>query len=322
MGQQFDHPEKTTSPRPASSFATHADGGHTLTPGWEGSSDAGSPASRASMAAIHARPPITGDARRAPTCEIRALTTIAELVESYRLRYEIYGALGYLQCANSFGLEIDSCDLSSIPFGAFHAQTGEMIGTLRLITTEPQLEYERMISCVLAEIYDSELAARALAPRQRRLPSIVTDEIDRQITAFNTDGYVVHELSRFIVRPDHRSTNLSLGLVMMAMAHAMQAAPAVFIASCLPRHVPLYARYGFAKLPHTEYEYFDSVGQIANTIICRSDVLPPPMQSHLDELLRSVASGASEHTHELSRDSRALFHLAAPRRARRITMEW
>jgi len=65
MGQQFD-PENAPL-LPPSSFATHADGGHALT-----------------------------DPRRAPTCEIRALTTVAELVKSYQLRHEIYGALGYL----------------------------------------------------------------------------------------------------------------------------------------------------------------------------------------------------------------------------------
>jgi len=291
MGQQFD-PENAPL-LPPSSFATHADGGHALT-----------------------------DPRRAPTCEIRALTTVAELVKSYQLRHEIYGALGYLQGSNKFGLEIDSCDLSSVPFGAFHAATGELVGTLRLITPEPVFEYEWLITLLLTELSDREIAEQVVAPRQRRLPSIVNDDIDRAIAEFNSDGYVVYEMSRFIVHPDHRSANLTVGLAMAAMAYAMQSGPAVFIASCLPRHVPLYAKYGFVKLPNTDYEYFDSVGQMANVIICRSDVLPRPIQSRVDDLLRSTASGASEYMHELSRDSRALFRLAAARRTRRTNTEW
>jgi N-acyl-L-homoserine lactone synthetase len=287
-----------------------------LNAGWQGSSDVTSPASHA-LPAMHA-----ADTGRAPTCEIRALTTAAELADSYRLRYEVYGTLGYLRCSNRFGLEIDAYDLSSIPFGAFHASTGEMVGTLRLITSEPVFEYEWLITLLLTELSDPEIAEQALAARHCKLPSVASDDIEREITAFNSGGYAVHELSRFIVHPAHRSANLSLGLVMAAMAYAMQSGPALFIASCLPRHVPLYAKYGFSKLPNTEFEYFDSVGQIANTIICRSDFLPRPMQSRMDDLLRSAASGASEHTHELSRDSRALFRLAAARPGRRTTLEW
>lgn len=280
-----------------------------LNTGWQRSSDVASPASRALPA-------------MAPTCEIRALTTAAELADSYRLRHEVYGTLGYLRCSNKFGLEIDGYDLSSIPFGAFHASTGEMVGTLRLITGEPVFEYEWLITLLLTELSDAEIAEQALARSHCKLPSIVSDDIDREIAAFNSGGHPVHELSRFIVHPAHRSANLSLGLVMAAMAYAMQSGPAIFIASCLPRHVPLYAKYGLSKLPNTDFEYFDSVGQTANTIIGRSDVLPRPMQSRMDDLLRSAASGASEHTHALSRDSRALFRLATSRPGRRTTLEW
>ena len=44
------------------------------------------------------------------TCEIRALDTAAELIESYRLRYDVYSALGYLRRCNEPKLEIDGYD--------------------------------------------------------------------------------------------------------------------------------------------------------------------------------------------------------------------
>lgn len=84
----------------------------------------------------------------------------------------------------------------------------------------------------------------------------------------------------------------------------------------------MYASYGFVTLPHTGVDYHDSVGRLANTVICRGDALPPPMRSHVDQLSCAMADGAPQHVHELSRDSRAVFRLAAPRRARRRTMEW
>jgi predicted GNAT family N-acyltransferase len=243
----------------------------------------------------------------APCYELRPLETEAELYESYRLRYEVYGALGYLQCFNRSQLEVDAYDRTSIPFGAFDMRNGELIGTLRLITTEPQLDYDRLIENVIIECQDGELREQAAPPPKHLLPAIGSEEIERELAAFNRDHYIVHELSRFIVQPRHRYTHVSRALVQIAMAHAMLAGPAVFIAGCLPRHVRLYANYGFVKLPHTDLSRFESVGQMANTIVCRSDVLPGPMQTQVDAMLRAMTSGALEHTHELSRDSHARF---------------
>lgn len=266
-----------------------------------------------------ARPPLASD-RPVTTYEIRILATVRELVESYWLRYDTYEALGYLRCCNPSKLEIDPYDLMAIPLGAFDAVSGRMVGTLRIVTTELQPVYQRLISRVLTEFADHDLTQQALGSRPHRLPAIVTDEIDRQIAAVNTEQLAVHELSRFIVHPDHRSSHVSRGLVQLALAYATRSAPAVLIAGCQPRHIRLYASYGFVQLPHTGVDFHDSVGQFANTIICRSDALPGPMRSRVDALLRAMAEGTSHHTHELSRDSRAVFRLAAPRRARRGTI--
>jgi predicted GNAT family N-acyltransferase len=270
-----------------------------------------------------ASPTLAGDAQAATSCEIRVLASVPELVESYQLRHEVYRALGYLQRFNTSGLEIDEYDLLSIPFGAFDIVSGTLLGTLRLITTERQPDYARMIEHVLTEVGDAELAAQALGPRPRPLPAIVSDQIDRQIVAFNTDGFVVNELSRLIVRPGHRGSGTSRGLILMGFAQAMRHGPTIIIAGCLPEHNQMYARYGLSKLPHTGLDYFDNVGQIANTLISRTDVLPQPTQGHLDELLCAMATEVPEHTLELGRDSRARYRFGgAPRRFKRQTMEW
>jgi hypothetical protein len=294
---------------------------HPTDPPWR----AASPMSASPMSAS----PMSAGARSSPTSsrpvatyELRMLTTVAELVESYWLRYDTYGALGYLRCFNPSKLEIDPYDLMSIPLGAFDAVSGRMVGTLRIVTTELQPMYQRLISRVLTEFADHDLTQQALGARPYQLPAIVSDGIDRQIAAVNAERFAVHELSRFIVHPDHRSSHVSRGLVQLALAYATRSGPAVFVAGCQPRHVRLYASYGFVQLPHIDIVFHDSVGQLANTLICRSDALPGPMRSQVDGLLRSMTEGASEHAHELSRDSRALFRLAAPRRARRRTIEW
>lgn len=261
-------------------------------------------------------------ARERASCEIRVLGSVAELVESYRLRYEVYNALGYIQRTNESMLEIDAYDSLSIPFGAFDPVSGAMIGTLRLITAEPQPAYNRLIRHVIAEFADASLTKQALEPWRYPLPSIITDEIDRQIEAFNTERFCVNELSRTIVRPGHRNSGVSRGLMEFGLAHAARFAPALLIGGCLPEHLPMYARYGYRKLPHTGLDHFECVGQLANTVVCRTDMLPHPTRAHVDEMLRTMESGATECTLEISRDARALYRFAPAQRARRHTMEW
>jgi len=256
------------------------------------------------------------------TCEIRALETAVELYETYRLRYDIYGALGYIQHRNASQLEIDAYDPCSIPFGAFDRASGEMIGTLRLITIEPQPDYEELVRSVLVELDDQALTDQVLGPRPHSLPSIVSDQVDLQIDEFNTERYPVQELSRTIVRPGHRGAGISRGLMELGLAHAMLGGPTVLVGGCLPRHVPMYAKYGYQQLPHSGSEHFDSVGQIASPVVCRTDALPEPTRSHVDQLLDAIGAGAPEHSLEIGRDSRALFRFTPPRRARRRTREW
>src|SRR5262245_13330842 len=86
---------------------------------------------------------------------IRALETSAELIASYGLRYQMYRELGYIDHRDAL-LEVDEYDVSSIPFGAFDPVTGALIGTLRMITTAPQLEYRRLICDLLDDVGDPE----------------------------------------------------------------------------------------------------------------------------------------------------------------------
>lgn len=254
--------------------------------------------------------------------EIRTLDTVEELVASFRLRHAVYGALGYLHRCSASGLEIDEYDMFSIPFGAFDPVSGEMIGTLRLITSELQPEYAYLIDCVLASFAAPELTRQVLDQRPYPFPSVISNEIDRQISAFNTEGFAVAELSRTIVHSDHRGSGLSRRLMEFGLAYATQVAPAVLVGSCLPEHVAMYARYGYRKLPGTGLEHFASVGQDAHAVVCRTDVLPEPTRTHVGGLVRSIRSGVTAHTLEIGRDSHVVFRLATAHRARRHTREW
>jgi predicted GNAT family N-acyltransferase len=253
--------------------------------------------------------------------EIRTLQNTAELIESYRLRYEVYGALGYLQRFNSLQLEIDEYDEVSVPFGAFDLASGAMVGTLRLITDEVQAGYARLIRKVLSRIGDPELIRQASGRGPLPLPSIVSAEVHGQIDALNHGRRALRELSRSIVRADHRGSGVSRGLMELGMAHATLDGPVVLIGGCMSQHLPMYAKYGYQALPETGGDRFASVGQIANVLVCHTDVLPQPTRDHVDALHRAMTTHAPLHILDLGHGQRAVASFKPSRRARRRTQE-
>lgn len=256
------------------------------------------------------------------TCEIRALDSAAQLIEAYRLRYEVYGPLGYIKTPNRARLEIDEYDASALPFGAFDPATGLMVGTVRLITIDEQPVHRELVHSIVAEIGDPALTARALGVRPHSLPSIVSDEFDRQIDLVNTDDYPVHELSRAIVRPGFRGGGVSRGLMEFGIAHAAQAGPAVLAGSCIAEHLPMYARYGYAPLPDLGLEHFDSVDQTAHAMVLRTDALPEPTRSHVDQMLGAMGAGVADRLLDIGHGCAALYRFTPARRPRRHTREW
>lgn len=235
------------------------------------------------------RPPQV-DSRTA-ACEIRVLDGMDELVASYRLRYDVYGALAYID-QNRSQLELDPYDGYAIPFGAFDAGTGELIGTLRLITNRPQAGYVQSVCRVLVECRDEDLVAQASRPRKHAMPSIVSDDIAARIDGFNRAGHLVEELSRTIVRPDQRGAGVSRGLMEFGLAYAASRGPRILVGGCLAQHVPMYARYGYEALPQVDLDFFESVGQVAHAVVCCTERLPRPTRDHVDDLVPRLRAAA------------------------------
>jgi predicted GNAT family N-acyltransferase len=226
--------------------------------------------------------------------EVKQLDTFEELIQSYRLRYQIYHDLGYLRQPNKSKLDIDTYDGWAIPFGAFDTSSQTMIGTLRLITTEPQPRFSQLVQKVLGLFADTALARQVCADRPHVLPSIVSDAIEKALSDYNTGDFRVSELSRSVVRHRFRGSGVARSLMELGLARAAQDGPALLIGSYLPEHVPMYGKYGYCKLPNSGFELFDSVDQVAIAGVCRTDRLPEPTCSHVDDLLRAMRTKAAE----------------------------
>lgn len=201
----------------------------------------------------------------------------------------MYAALGYIPDRGPGGLEIDEYDTRAEPAGAFDPASGALIGGIRLILTEPQPAHERAVRQIVAGSGDAELARRALARPAQPFPSVVSGAVLDRVQAFNTSGFALYELSRTIVAPAHQGKGLARGLIEFGIACAARRGPATIVGSCLPAHVPMHARYGFAPLPSGDLESFASVGQHGYVLIGRSDRLPEPTRANVSELLPSLS---------------------------------
>lgn len=224
---------------------------------------------------------------------IKVLDTSAELIQSYRLRYEVYRSMGYAP-ANRASLEIDEYDPFSIPFGAIAIDTREVVGTLRLITNRIQPFYEHRIRRILDFCNDGVLSAQVRRPRRRPMPSITSDLIEDKLAEFNRDGQAVEEVSRGVTHASFRGTGVSRGLMEFGFAYAMTAGDPILVAGCVPAHLALNGNYGYIQLPGTGVAVNDVVDRTAITIVCNMRTLPEPTRSRVAGIVEAMQWGEPE----------------------------
>jgi hypothetical protein len=233
--------------------------------------------------------------RRMRTFRIKMMDRPAELLGSFRLRYQVYEATGYLgQRSYPSRLEIDEYDLWSKPIGAFDVETGDCVGTLRLIHSRLPGARAPLIRSLVDAADDPALRANVMRPRLRPLPSITSDHVQERLVAHNVDRLEVMELGRAIVHLTCRGAGVLRGLIELGLAGAMAAGDAMVIADCLPEHVAMHARHGFQILPGTGIDRHERVGRLASTIVCDTRRLPEPTRSHVASLLDAMRAGETE----------------------------
>lgn len=224
------------------------------------------------------------------TFEVRRISSPSELASALRLRRLEYQRLGY-QCRPACSdLEIDGHDASASHVGAFDATTGEIVGTVRLISGTQRADEVSLglVWSILAERGDPALAEAAVPTFG--LPSVASPRIHRLVQEVNPDLLPLCELSRSIVRQQSRGLGVSRVLLEFGFALASASGPALLVGSCTAEHVPMYARYGFREIPGDHY--FPSVGQVARAVVCRTDELAEPTAAHVAGMLRSGCAPA------------------------------
>jgi len=204
---------------------------------------------------------------------IEILKTAQELISSYRLRYDMYCALGYVP-ANRDGIEIDEHDRYAIPLGVLEDVDRPLVGTVRLVTRRRQRAYAPLVDEIVAALADP--AARRRAGRTPTdLPSIDSALVSAKLSAYNADDRPVVELSRTIVTQREQGRGISRDLLEVGLRFAKTLGEPIVIGACLAEHVAMYEKYGYRVLPGTAEARNRAVGQFAHTVVCDTRSLPP-----------------------------------------------
>jgi GNAT superfamily N-acetyltransferase len=188
---------------------------------------------------------------------IRHVRTPADLRAYYRLRHRIYSLMGYLDHeveSVPTAMEIDWCDLFSVPIAAFSADPDggvRLVGTTRIITTkdcDPRLSTET--ERIAREDETGVLSGWLDQTYRFQMPFLQSHPDEQILTALNrhfADAFC--EISRVIVDRDHRGIGLSKMLMTYSMTIARRMGMKRIFLECLPTHRRLYEQFRFRLVP-------------------------------------------------------------------------
>jgi ribosomal protein S18 acetylase RimI-like enzyme len=222
--------------------------------------------------------------RHRPTTEerfaikVRWARSEEEIEECLNLRFRIYKALGYLDesiLRGSAQLETDCCDIHALHLCAVDLRSADVVATLRIVLpacrrrlSKPKrfrrrLDFERVET--LAEVVEAQatwildLAESEETLRRRLMESnpltplpIMCNSNFGELWPDFLDQYEhrkTAEISRVVVSPRYRGMGISRLLMRAAIVAAIEMQLDNLLLECIPQHVGMYAKYGFAALP-------------------------------------------------------------------------
>jgi predicted GNAT family N-acyltransferase len=247
------------------------------------------------------------------TVRIEVVQTEVELQKSFGLRHNVYGRImRYLPdevINHPAQVDIDNFDTNSIHFAAVREKTQEVVGTTRLVLNYPAMRtvtwsgsaIRPPFALLVHRDWTLAIAQRAGAVNQRRVnwlpPQFGVFPILLSTDFRNNQKQVIDEtlhgceLSRVLVAPAYRGYGISRMLVKAAIAKAFQLDRKTALLECIPKHVEMYAKYGFRRLdgaPHSRYSDLDQYA-----IGMRLPLTEGPVASSARRLVKEITGGAT-----------------------------
>jgi len=197
--------------------------------------------------------------------KIQAIQSKQQLRECLKLRFQIYGLMGYLAdkiASNPAELEMDSFDLNSVHFVAVDHRSRQVAGTARLVVPQVSHHENTLIGnphktlcryrswCnELAMTPGADVLRHKLAePYFLPLPILQSSEFRDKWREMLDEATHGGEISRVVVSPRYRGLGVSALLIRAAIATAYSIAKRFVLLECIPVHAKMYAKYGFRPI--------------------------------------------------------------------------
>jgi predicted GNAT family N-acyltransferase len=188
------------------------------------------------------------------TFTIRRIQYEYELQKYFRLRFQVYSTMGYLDPRKErvpSQMEIDGSDASAVHYGAFCQIKGreQLAGAFRILLAEAG---ETIFAEWTRNLLDSDHQLRSLVAGEQlplRLPIFQSQQLDDELYESIRGQLLCAELSRVIVAEAFRGLGLSKLLVREAQQESLRQSVHNVYLECLRAHEPLYRCCGFETLP-------------------------------------------------------------------------
>ena len=212
-------------------------------------------------------PPPTISPQEEFAFRLQAATKTWELHQAFKLRYQVYNALGYLSDATSENarLDIDSYDRLAFQVVVLDHCKNKIIGTFRIIVSDHFSPYhtsnfsdrpQQVLSLQQAWIREiikkyGNLKLKVRLRQSPRLPLPIFQSMSfsqNWLKEFEPIMGKCCEISRVVVDPGYRGLHIFDLMMRGALAFASEFNRPVILLECASHHIGMYQKYGFTLL--------------------------------------------------------------------------